>query len=484
VYHSKEVFGDHYVGHDEPSLLFYSNRPGSGNRMQYQGILPKEPPPAAIPGRRFSFMNYIAIWYGMILCDTQSYPLQNKTCTPDSDSNIRKAGDPSHPGAAYMELQLYPPGYVQQFDGSSCSATQWCVALTIDSLSKDPLTGKTLNTACENKILGGEEYVNFAYLTHNGTPQGPPNPLQFDPVKSGKPVPGKALFMNQGDHYTVTLHDTAHGLQTTVVDTTTHSSGTMTASAANGFGQIKYDPAKNGACKMLPYDFHPMYSTSRPATTVPWAAATYNVAFDTEIGHFDFCKFATSYGGGCGVSEGVGRNVEPTDEDDVACFNGPASTLVRVNGCEGTNTGFDGTSYLNSWPNGDTNMRPTPTIFTSPKTGASYNRQYSQLAFNTDLPAVEFETCDGIHPTGCTLIPTTDDDTPAAFYPYYTSGHALGGCAFAIGQDVPGFTTNNYGKNAQYGHLQRVTYPKKGGGTETFINNFQRVLPNNPCPQG
>src|SRR5215813_13249511 len=33
----EEVFGeDHYVGHDEPSLLFYSNQPGSGNEMTWQ----------------------------------------------------------------------------------------------------------------------------------------------------------------------------------------------------------------------------------------------------------------------------------------------------------------------------------------------------------------------------------------------------------------------------------------------------------------
>src|SRR5665647_3841029 len=41
---SEEVFGaDQYVGHDEPSLLFYSNTPGSGNNVQYQMILPTEP---------------------------------------------------------------------------------------------------------------------------------------------------------------------------------------------------------------------------------------------------------------------------------------------------------------------------------------------------------------------------------------------------------------------------------------------------------
>jgi len=39
-----------YVGHDEPSLLFYSNHPGSGNRMQYVLTLPTDPvAPTGVP---------------------------------------------------------------------------------------------------------------------------------------------------------------------------------------------------------------------------------------------------------------------------------------------------------------------------------------------------------------------------------------------------------------------------------------------------
>ncbi len=33
-------------GHDEPSLLFYSNKPGSGNSNDYQLTLPTDPPTA------------------------------------------------------------------------------------------------------------------------------------------------------------------------------------------------------------------------------------------------------------------------------------------------------------------------------------------------------------------------------------------------------------------------------------------------------
>jgi len=183
---------------------------------------------------------------------------------------------------------------VKQFDGFSCDAVKWCAALTIDSLSEDPVNGTVLNSTCQSQILGGIEYVNFAYLTRNGVPQGPSDPLHFDFVKSGDPG-SNVLYMNPGDHVTLTMHDTAHGLQTVLHDNDTGGTGSMTASAANGFGQIQYAPT-GSSCTETPYDFHTMYSTTSPQTRVPWAAHSYNVAFSDEIGHFDYCQSATSSG--------------------------------------------------------------------------------------------------------------------------------------------------------------------------------------------
>ncbi|MGZ4673215.1 MAG: hypothetical protein ACXV8K_11185, partial [Ilumatobacteraceae bacterium] len=235
VYDSEAVFGeDVYVGHDEPSVLFYSQRPGSGNRMQYQLKIPSDPAGPYRTSKSYNVMLHPAFWFGMAMCDTQSYPEQVSTCTPDSDTNIvDPAVSPNHPGTAFTELQFYPPGYVQQFDGFSCDATKWCVALTIDSLSIDPVNGTQLNDTCQG-LVGGPEPVNFAYLTRNGRPQGPPDPLNFDPVASGKPGRG-VLYLNQGDNVVVTMRDTPHGLMTEVDDTTTGQRGFMTASAANGF---------------------------------------------------------------------------------------------------------------------------------------------------------------------------------------------------------------------------------------------------------
>jgi hypothetical protein len=42
VANPSEIFGSHYVGHDEPSDLFYSNVPGSGNNMTYSMTLPRD----------------------------------------------------------------------------------------------------------------------------------------------------------------------------------------------------------------------------------------------------------------------------------------------------------------------------------------------------------------------------------------------------------------------------------------------------------
>src|SRR5947209_8193625 len=91
VFDSEAVFGEGvYVGHDEPSNLFYSNVPGSGNQMRYQLTLPRDPSPSAplSPGKSFNFELHPAFWFGMAMCDTQSWPEQLSTCTPDSDKNI------------------------------------------------------------------------------------------------------------------------------------------------------------------------------------------------------------------------------------------------------------------------------------------------------------------------------------------------------------------------------------------------------------
>src|SRR5216684_5715369 len=154
-------YGGAYTGHDEPSLLFYSNVAGSGNTGVYLLQLPKDPPKLPIQdgtGGTFNFQLRPAFWVGMAMCDDQSAPnpggssiSPNIPCTPDSDSNIFDGSDPTksdyigkHPGAAFMEMQFYPPGWLP----ISCDTTdRWCSALNIDSLSQNLNTGQGNNAA-------------------------------------------------------------------------------------------------------------------------------------------------------------------------------------------------------------------------------------------------------------------------------------------------------------------------------------------------
>ena len=506
VANSDDVFG-YYVGHDEPSMLFDSNVRGSGNHMSYNVTLPTDPSPTnpTAPGKSYQFELSGADWFGMAMCDTQSYPEQVSTCPADSDKNILDpAVSPAHVGQAYMEMQFYPPGWIPwptwqvAVGASSCSATQWCAALNIDSLSLNPVTGKANNTTCLNQV--GEEYVNFAFITHNGVATGPANPADATTAGTYTPDPKADLFMNPGDRLKVSFTDTANGLEVIIHDLTTSQSGSMTASKANGFGQIRFDP--NGTtCTEIPYDFHPMYSTSTPQTRVTWAAGAYNVAMDTEIGHFQYCTgpnpipptpFGLDSMGNptecpAGDVEGSPGHTQPSDPlstggDDGYCFPGSEALLDKVTGCTYTNTGFDGVSYTPVWPDGNTRLHPTSFLFSSPQTGPRYNIRYKHAAFETDLPAIESK-CNALTGAGCTLIPTTDSGTPAAFYPFYTTSSTDTGCMWSMGNDGIPNMISDFGRNQQYGSLLSQNYTTVGGGSQAFYQDFQNILPQNPCPQ-
>ncbi len=218
-----QTLEDAYVGHDEPSVLFKSGVPGSGNDITYEIRLPTEPPIKPKndgSGGTWNFQLRPTFWFGLTLCDSESAPNYTKECRPDSDWNDFSSLDPNsnrfigkHPGNAYMELQFYGPGYVPQFEGFGCAAKQYCAAMTIDSLSTNTFTGEGNNEDCDNYILGGIEPVNWAYITKSGKSQAPANPLftgTFDApdLSAVNPDYAKDLMMNPGDRIQIHMHDT------------------------------------------------------------------------------------------------------------------------------------------------------------------------------------------------------------------------------------------------------------------------------------
>jgi hypothetical protein len=481
VYNPETAFG-HYVGHDEPGVWDWSSQPGSGNRARWLLTLPKDPPPNAKPGAaNYAFMNHIAFWFGMDLCASQSYPEQLSTCTPDSDSNIvdPKVSD-QHAGSAYLELQFYPPGAAPYPAGVSCDATHWCAAMNVWSYYFDPVTGKGLNSACQNQV-GGIELDNFAFVQMNGAPAGPPNPLHstaatFTPNN-------ETLLMNQGDHVAVTIEDD-HGLTTRLTDLSTGRRGFMTASAANGFAQMVFAPDPSTECASTPYTYHPMYSTSTPLTRATWTAYPYNVAYADETGHFDFCSQVDETTGTCTGMEGPPGSQSAADDDDNFCFGADQMTRDPVGGCFGENDGFDGTSYLDGWPDGSP-RRGTPVSFSGPLTGSFFTQNYQREALAGPLPFIEDgggnQNCDIDTETGCTDLPVTDSGTTAPFYPFFSTTRA-NGCSWMEGTDIPGVTVSDFGGHSQYGGYNTgVYYTGLNGTPDTFATDFLRSFPANPC---
>jgi hypothetical protein len=483
-------YAGEYTGHDEPSALFYSNTPGSGNNASYRVVVPTDPPIKPRQdgkGGTFNFQDRIAFWFGMDLCDNQSGPeFTNAPCTPNSDANIFDGADPTkadyvgrHPGTAFLELQFYPPGWVPFQQAISCDATKWCAAMAIFSFNSNQNTGVNNNADCLGSV--GVEPANFAFITRNGKPQAPAAPLD-QTAATFTPDPKQDLFMNAGDSLNISIHDSAAGLVTEIRDLSSGKSGSMTASIANGFAQVNYDPTA-ATCTQTPYAFHPMYATSSEHTRVPWAAHSYNVAFSDEIGHFEYCDQADDQG----VCVDPGGNDSTADADDVGCFNADASLRIQIGGCIGQDSDFDGTSYQKTWPGSLTNpvqdflLNPRSILFSSPTFNGG--RNYSRVGFEADLPRIEAPDSGGI----CDRNTGTNCVNPPAgsnFYPFFTTRSSGSvGCFWQLGgSHIPG-TTNTFGGSsaAEYGPLLFLDYPGPGFTPIHRTNDFRQVLSGNPC---
>jgi hypothetical protein len=504
-----------YVGHDEPSLVFYSNQSGSGNSTLYQLRLPQDPPVQPTndgTGGTFNFQNHPAFWVGMALCDNQSAPLpSSKRCRPDSDTNIFDSADPSnpkyignHPGTAFVEMQLYPPGWVpwpaSQFinGGSSCDATRWCAALAIFSLQLNMnVDGPSAfnNVDCQNRT--GVESFNFAFVTKNGVPTGPPDPFSQTTAGTFTPNANRDLFMSSGDLLTIDMHDTENGLQVRINDQSSGQHGSMTASPQNGFAQVVFDPTAT-TCTEKPYAFHPMYSTASEHTRVAWAAHTYNVAFSDELGHFEYCpQVSGDIPNATCTATTTASDPGGTDADDQSTNCAPAneSTHVLISGCTGSDFDFDGVPYqARSWPGTGTSRKlvSTPIVFSSPLFNGRLN--YDRVAFEADMPAIQPNPPCALDGTGCTNPPPG-----ANFYPIYTTGRDVAnngpqgdqqgndgrieGCVWQFGGPAISGTTNNFGGNSvtEYGATFEQVIPIPGGPLPVAENN-RRILSSNPCP--
>jgi hypothetical protein len=455
-----ERFEDHghYIGHDEPSLRFVSSRPGSASDVTWVERLPVEPhqlPTVHRPGHDVvhSFELTVAPWFSMNLCDPRSDP--ELPCKPRSDTNAAHGSFPGG-GSAFMELQLYPPGFAPFDDSISCDNAHWCSALTIDSVECDAAG------TCNNDCI---EPVNFAFIQRDGVPAGPPSPQESD-LSTFTPN-SRTFLMNQGDRVAIHMFDAkvpgGHAFEVRETDMTTGQSGFMIASAANGF--MNTSPAD---CSGSPFNFQPEYSSAKPQNVVPWGFGPYNINTQFEIGHFEPCRrvtgrstfvdgsFTDTYFNRC---HGPYETDAPTDSgsslepNDAPCYwrgdtHGGVAAPNEVTGCPVFfnaigDLDYDGTSYRADWPTAvHPNRFPSPFEQLSPTTRG---RGYSDMQFVTDTSATE-QGCDIVSGEGCVLPPPG----PGHFFPYFTRARVGGQCVWEFGNMRNG---NTFGRDRQWGHL-------------------------------
>ena len=398
-----------------------------------------------------------APWFGMSICDPNSYP--QTPCTPNSDSNAPH-GKFAGGGGAFMEMQFYPPGFGPFADSISCDNTHWCAAMTIDSL--EARSNGSMNNACV-------EPVNFAFIQTNGVPAGPPSPQLSDLATL---TPNRhTLLMNPGDVIRTHMFDASlgggqHALEITVSDLTTGKSGFMIASAANGFMNTNILN-----CNGTPFNFQPLFNTARPQNSVGWSVLLSGILSEYEIGHFEPCSSVTgpatlalsatvtdTYWQVC---HGAYENAAPPDgsssveSGDAPCYkagdtHGGLAPPNEVTGCldEFTQNGdldFDGTSYYADYPDSlKPGPFPSPILQLQPTTNGA---RYPNLQFETDVPASELTTCNPSTPSGCTA---PAPNTPGNFYPYWTQARVGGQCVWEFGNMTNG---NTFGQDHQYAHL-------------------------------
>ena len=155
--------------------------------------------------------------------------------------------------------------------------------------------------------------------------------------------------MSPGDRITIHMHDTSDGLRIDLNDHTTHQTGSMTASIANGFGHILYQP-ESDVCHMEPYAFHPSTARgTRAATRGPRTPTTSPTPMRSGISRTASSWMPTSTAR-CPPTMSLVAHQTPTMP---FCVPAEDSLLIKINGCFLDDEDFDGPSYQLDWPGTD-----------------------------------------------------------------------------------------------------------------------------------
>ena len=247
----------------------------------------------------------------------------------------------------------------------------------------------------------------------------------------------------------------------------------MTASVANGFGHILYEPDSRHLPGMAPYAFHPEYSTANPRGNT-WSAHTYNVAMSDEIGHFENClerrrELQLRQAGSAGPRAAWTRTTSNN-----FCVPGADSTADQDQRLLQRGRGLaTGSRTSSDWPGTDPNVHRDQAV--APIAAPVHEPAHEQRTTNYSDDRVRDRSARGSRPADSQDNPPfCDRDTGAncvnppngaQFYPFLLDADC--DTAPAHGRRavrfIPG-TTNDFGgsSTAEFGPLLKTVYPAPG----------------------
>ena len=434
-----------YVGHDEPSVEFKSASPGSGNDITYRLTLPKDPPQhvrrrtaRAAPGTSSSGRPSGS----GSRCATRSR--RPSTRRPARPTQTRTTSSEPNPTAAGLHRQAPR----QRVHGAAVLRPRLRSAVRGLRLHGAPVLRRhddrqpdrpgpehrrrPNNADCDNYILGGIEPINWAYITKSGVSQAPANPLftgTFDdpnfaavnPDSTEGPVdePGRP---HQDPH-------ARHGRRVPGrPDRPARRvrAGSMTASIANGFGHILYEPELRhmpcGAVRVPPRVQH-----GQPARQHVVRAHLQRGLSRTRSGT---SRTASSWTRdfNCAVPAGYEGQAARPDDDNDFCVPAEDSMLVQINGCFSDDGDFDGPVLSARLAGDDPNRaagRRAPPIAGPVHQPARERRRRTTRRSRSRPTCPRIEAADSQdNPPFCNRTTGADCVNPprgAAFYPFYST---------------------------------------------------------------
>jgi hypothetical protein len=187
------------------------------------------------------------------------------------------------------------------------------------------------------------------------------------------------------------------------------------------------------------------------------------------------------------------------EADDLVCFDPAISvafgSILPFGGCLDANVDFDGVPYHNAWPGTPSDpysfsALPSPIRFTNLKFKSAEGededkgrlQNFSRVAFEADIPAIEDSVCHRLTGVGCTNPPPG-----ALFYPLYSTTAISGQCWWQLGGPMIPGTTNNFGGSSatEYktllGWVYQTTTASNHPSSVILFENYHEILPNDSC---